>query len=267
MFTGIVEELGELVRRDDTGGDAARIAIRGPLVTSDVRHGDSVSVNGVCLTVVEVAGDVFTADVMGETFRRSALGALRPGDPVNLERAAALGSRLGGHLVQGHVDAVAEIIRREPAEQWETVTFSLPADLARYVVEKGSIAVDGVSLTVASLRDAEFSVGLIPTTLRATTLGRKRVGDPVNLEVDVLAKYVERLLAGRLVPAGPAAAPGVPPGAGTSLAPGTPLELFGAGAPSAPGPVRPGALVGALGAAGAGSGRDEPHPADRGVRS
>ncbi|MEQ4301990.1 riboflavin synthase [Plantactinospora sp. B6F1] len=194
MFTGIVEELGELVRRDETGGDSALVAIRGPVVTSDARHGESISVNGVCLTVVEVDGDTFTADVMGETFRRTSLGVLRPGDPVNLERAATLGSRLGGHLVQGHVDGVAEIVGREPAEQWETVTFSLPADLARYVVEKGSITVDGVSLTVAALTGQTFAVGLIPTTLAATTLGRKGVGEPVNLEVDVLAKYVERLL-------------------------------------------------------------------------
>ncbi|MEO3745818.1 riboflavin synthase [Plantactinospora sp. B5E13] len=194
MFTGIVEELGELVRRTDTGGDSALVAIRGPLVVSDARHGDSISVNGVCLTVVDVEGDVFTADVMGETFRRTALGALRPGDPVNLERAATLGSRLGGHLVQGHVDGVAAIVRREPAEQWETVTFTLPAGLARYVVEKGSITVDGISLTVAALDAETFSVGLIPTTLKATTLGAKQVGEPVNLEVDVLAKYVERLL-------------------------------------------------------------------------
>jgi riboflavin synthase len=200
MFTGIVEELGELVRRVETGADSTRIAVRGPLVTSDARHGESISVNGVCLTVVEVDGDVFTADVMGETLRRTALGALRPGDAVNLERAATLGSRIGGHLVQGHVDGVAEIVRREPAERWELVTFTLPAELARYVVEKGSITVDGVSLTVAGLGAGTFTVGLIPTTLATTTLGRKGVGEPVNLEVDVLAKYVERLLAagGRL---------------------------------------------------------------------
>jgi riboflavin synthase len=200
MFTGIVEELGELVQRVETGGDSALITVRGPLVASDARHGDSIAVNGVCLTVVDVDGEVFTADVMGETLRRTALGALRPGDPVNLERAATLGSRLGGHLVQGHVDGVAEIVRREPAERWETVTFSLPAGLARYVVEKGSVTVDGVSLTVAGLGAQTFTVGLIPTTLAATTLGRKGVGAPVNLEVDVLAKYVERLLAtgGRL---------------------------------------------------------------------
>ncbi|PWR08463.1 riboflavin synthase [Micromonospora acroterricola] len=198
MFTGIVEELGEVVRVTATAGDSALVAVRGPLVTSDARHGDSIAVNGVCLTVVEAADGVFTADVMGETLRRSALGALRPGDPVNLERAAALGSRLGGHLVQGHVDGVGELISREPAEQWETVRFRLPAALSRYVVEKGSITIDGVSLTVAEVGADEFAVGLIPTTLKLTTLGAKGVGDPVNLEVDVLAKYVERLLGARL---------------------------------------------------------------------
>ncbi|WP_406081570.1 riboflavin synthase [Micromonospora sp. NBC_00858] len=205
MFTGIVEELGEIVRVTATAGDSALVAVRGPLVTSDARHGDSIAVNGVCLTVVEVADGTFTADVMGETLRRSALGALRPGDPVNLERAAALGSRLGGHLVQGHVDGVGELISREPAEQWETVRFRLPAALSRYVVEKGSITIDGVSLTVAEVGADQFAVGLIPTTLKLTTLGAKGVGDPVNLEVDVLAKYVERLLGARLAdgPTGP----------------------------------------------------------------
>ncbi|MET7708544.1 riboflavin synthase [Micromonospora sp. NPDC005413] len=198
MFTGIVEELGEIVQVTPTAGDSALVAVRGPLVTSDARHGDSIAVNGVCLTVVEVADGTFTADVMGETLRRSALGALRPGDPVNLERAAALGSRLGGHLVQGHVDGVGELISREPAEQWETVRFRLPAALARYVVEKGSITIDGVSLTVAEVGTDQFAVGLIPTTLKLTTLGAKGVGDPVNLEVDVVAKYVERLLGARL---------------------------------------------------------------------
>ncbi|NJC13275.1 riboflavin synthase [Micromonospora profundi] len=201
MFTGIVEELGEIVGVTPTADDSALVAVRGPLVTSDARHGDSIAVNGVCLTVVEAADGVFTADVMGETLRRSALGALRAGDPVNLERAAALGSRLGGHLVQGHVDGVGEVISREPAEQWETVRFRLPASLARYVVEKGSITIDGVSLTVAEVGADEFAVGLIPTTLKLTTLGAKGVGDPVNLEVDVVAKYVERLLGARLTDA------------------------------------------------------------------
>jgi riboflavin synthase len=194
MFTGIVEELGEVVALTDDGGDSAVVAVRGPVVTSDARHGDSISVNGVCLTVIDNTDGVFTADVMGETLKRSSLGALRPGSPVNLERAATLGTRLGGHLVQGHVDGVGRILAREPAEQWEVLRFSLPAELARYVVEKGSITVDGVSLTVMEVTDDAFAVGLIPTTLKLTVLGHKQVGDPVNLEVDVVAKYVERLL-------------------------------------------------------------------------
>jgi riboflavin synthase len=197
MFTGIVEELGEVIRLTDTGGDSAVLAVRGPLVASDARHGDSIAVNGVCLTVLEVDGEVFTADVMGETLRRSSLGALRAGDPVNLERAATLSTRLGGHLVEGHVDSVGRIVGREPAEQWELVRFSFPADLGRYVVEKGSITVDGVSLTVAEASDDTFAVGLIPTTLKLTTLGHKQPGDPVNLEVDVIAKYVEKLIQAR----------------------------------------------------------------------
>jgi riboflavin synthase len=197
MFTGIIEELGELVSWSDTAGDSARVGIRGRLVTEDAKHGDSIAVNGVCLTVVDVTDGVFTADVMGETLKRTALGATRVGEPVNLERAATLQTRLGGHLVQGHVDAVAEIVAREPSVEWETVWFSLPEPVARYVVEKGSITVDGISLTVAGVGPATFAVGLIPTTLALTTLGRKAVGDPVNLEVDVVAKYVERLLEGR----------------------------------------------------------------------
>ena len=199
MFTGIVEELGEVVRLTDSGGDAAVLAVRGPLVTSDARHGDSISVNGVCLTVIDNVDGVFTADVMGETLRRSSLGALEVGSQVNLERAAALGSRLGGHLVQGHVDGVARIVSREPAEHWEVVRFSLPPELARYVVEKGSITVDGVSLTVMAVDDETFSVGLIPTTSKLTVLGVKDAGDPVNLEVDVIAKYVEKMLGSRNV--------------------------------------------------------------------
>lgn len=196
MFTGIVEELGEVIHIAETAEDSAMVTINGPLVVADARPGDSIAVNGVCLTVVELAGGAFTADVMGETLRRSALGALRPGDPVNLERAATLGSRLGGHLVQGHVDGVGELLAREPAARWETVRFRLPTDLNRYVVTKGSITVDGVSLTVANIGPDWFEVGLIPTTLRMTTLGSRSVGDVVNFEVDVLAKYVERLLGG-----------------------------------------------------------------------
>jgi riboflavin synthase len=197
MFTGIVEELGEVVRLTDTGGDSAIIAVRGPVVTSDARHGDSISVNGVCLTVIDNVDGVFTADVMGESLRRTALAALRPGSPVNLERAATVGSRLGGHLVQGHVDGVGRIVAREPATEWEVLTFSLPPELAKYVVEKGSITVDGVSLTVMAVTADTFSVGLIPTTLKLTVLGAKAVDDPVNLEVDVIAKYVEKMLGGR----------------------------------------------------------------------
>jgi riboflavin synthase len=199
MFTGIVEELGEVVRLTDSGGDSAVIAVRGPVVTSDARPGDSIAVNGVCLTVLDHAGGVFTADVMGETLRRSSLGALRPGSPVNLERAAALGDRLGGHLVQGHVDGVARVAAREPAAEWEVLRCTLPPELSRYVVEKGSITVDGVSLTVMAVTARTFDVGLIPTTLKLTVLGAKAVGDPVNLEVDVVAKYVEKLLGDRRV--------------------------------------------------------------------
>ncbi|MCA2217533.1 riboflavin synthase [Jidongwangia harbinensis] len=197
MFTGIVEELGEVVRLTDVGGDSAVLAVHGPLVASDARHGDSISVNGVCLTVIDNVDGVFTADVMGETLRRSSLGVLRPGSAVNLERAATVGGRLGGHLVQGHVDGVSKIVAREPADDWEVLTFALPADLARYVVEKGSITVDGVSLTVMAVSDDTFRVGLIPTTLKLTVLGGKAVGDPVNLEVDIIAKYVEKMLGER----------------------------------------------------------------------
>jgi riboflavin synthase len=197
MFTGIVEELGEVTSLIDAGGDSAVIGVRGPLVTSDARHGDSISVNGVCLTVIDNENGVFTADVMGETLRRSSLGALKVGSQVNLERAALAGSRLGGHLVQGHVDGVGVVVSRDPADEWEVLRFSLPESLRKYVVEKGSITVDGVSLTVMAVDDESFSVGLIPTTLKMTVLGSKAVGDPVNLEVDVIAKYVEKMLGAR----------------------------------------------------------------------
>ncbi|MFF0813874.1 riboflavin synthase [Rhodococcus sp. NPDC003318] len=200
MFTGIVEELGEIVAKEDLA-DAARFTVRGPLVTSDAGHGDSIAVNGVCLTVVDVLdGEAFTADVMAETLNRSSLGALVVGSRVNLERAAALNSRLGGHLVQGHVDGTGTIISRSPSENWEVVRISLPASISRYVVEKGSITVDGVSLTVSALggdaQDGEwFEISLIPTTLALTVLGTATPGTVVNLEVDVIAKYVERLQA------------------------------------------------------------------------
>ena len=197
MFTGIVEELGEVTGRDPLA-DAARLVIRGPVVTADAGHGDSIAVNGVCLTVVEVQPDgQFTADVMAETLNRSNLGELRVGSPVNLERAAAVNSRLGGHIVQGHVDGTGEVVARTPSEHWEVVRIEVPAAVARYIVEKGSITVDGISLTVSGLgaepRDW-FEVSLIPTTRELTTLGRAPVGTKVNLEVDVIAKYVERLL-------------------------------------------------------------------------
>ena len=208
MFTGIVEELGQVVGTEDLG-DSARLTIQGPLVTSDARHGDSIAVNGVCLTVVDVLPEGrFTADVMAETLRRSSLAAATVGAPVNLERAAAVNSRLGGHIVQGHVDGTGQVISRTPSQHWEVVRIALPAALSRYVVEKGSITVDGVSLTVSGLgtdeplgRRAEgsdwFEVSLIPTTLGLTTLGHAAPGTPVNLEVDVIAKYVERLLSAR----------------------------------------------------------------------
>ncbi|MTB70885.1 riboflavin synthase [Arsenicicoccus cauae] len=195
MFTGIVEELGS-VESVELGADSAVLTVRGPLVVSDATHGASIAVNGVCLTVVEHDGTTFRVDVMRETLDRSSLGALQAGSPVNLERAMAAGGRFGGHVVQGHVDGTATIVSREPGDRWEVVTFSLPTELSRYVVHKGSITVDGISLTVSAVDDMTFAVSLIPTTLELTTLGRKQVGDPVNLEVDVIAKYVERLLAG-----------------------------------------------------------------------
>lgn len=193
MFTGIVEELGTVV--DVVGGaESAQLTLDGPLVTQDATHGASIAVNGVCLTVVEHGAGRFSVDVMAETLARSSLGSLRAGDRVNLERAMAASSRFGGHIVQGHVDGTATIVERTPGDRWEVVRFTLPSPLARYVVEKGSITVDGVSLTVSALDDDTFSVSLIPTTLALTTLGHKGVGDVVNLEVDVLAKYVERLI-------------------------------------------------------------------------
>lgn len=197
MFTGIVEELGEVTARDVLA-DAARLTIRGAVVTADAGHGDSIAVNGVCLTVAELLPDGrFSADVMGETLNRSNLGALQVGSRVNLERAAAVNSRLGGHIVQGHVDGTGRIVARTPSEHWEVVRIEVPPEVARYVVEKGSITVAGVSLTVSGLggepRDW-FEVSLIPTTRELTTLGGAPVGTQVNLEVDVIAKYVERLM-------------------------------------------------------------------------
>ena len=205
MFTGIVEEVGTLAAREDSS-DAAVLRIRARRVLEDVSLGDSISVNGVCLTVTGVEPDgeasVWSTDVMAETLRRSSLGGLADGDPVNLERAVSAGGRLGGHVVQGHVDGVGTVVSRSPSEHWDVVRVGLPPGLARYVVEKGSITVDGVSLTVSALSAADdpepwFEVSLIPATLRETTLGGRAPGDPVNLEVDVIAKYVERLLGAR----------------------------------------------------------------------
>jgi riboflavin synthase len=202
VFTGIVEELGEVVALEELA-DAARLVVRGPLVTSDAKHGDSIAVNGVCLTVVDAADGTFSADVMRETLQRSSLGALAVGSPVNLERAVRLSDRLGGHLVQGHVDGTGELVSRTPSENWTVVRITLPEELERYVVEKGSITVDGISLTVSLVGTGFFEVSLIPTTLGLTTLGTKGPGDPVNLEVDITAKYVEKLLAWERARGGP----------------------------------------------------------------
>ncbi len=193
MFTGIVEELGQVVALEHRPGSAV-LTVLGPTVSSDATHGASVAVNGVCLTVVEPQAETLRFDVMAETLHHSSLGALAVGDPVNLERAMAATGRLGGHIVQGHTDGIAHLLQRTPGDHSEVVRFTLPAAVARYVVQKGSITVDGVSLTVSEVADEFFEVSLIPTTLALTTLGRKNVGDAVNLEVDVVAKYVERLL-------------------------------------------------------------------------
>jgi riboflavin synthase len=209
VFTGIVEDLGE-VEDVDQQGDFAIIYIRSSVVTSDARIGDSICVSGVCLTVTALIGGNgpadgapdgtpprgFTADVMGETLRHSSLKSLSPGTPVNLERSVRLEDRLGGHLVQGHTDGTGTIQSRVSHTDWDVVRISLPADLARYVVHKGSITVDGISLTVSSIEDEWFEVSLIPETLKRTTLGAKQPGDEVNIEVDVIAKYVEKLTGG-----------------------------------------------------------------------
>ena len=212
MFTGIVEELGRVVRLE-TVEDSARLTVEAPTVTQDVNLGDSVSVNGCCLTVTAVHGSTFTADLMAETLTRTTLGSQAPGDPVNLERALRATDRLGGHIVQGHVDATAEVLDRSHGEHWDLLRVGLPQEIARYVAIKGSVALDGVSLTVVDVEDAQhdapdasptpgagasLSVGLIPETLRRTTLGTRRPGERVNLEVDVMAKYAERLLGARL---------------------------------------------------------------------
>ncbi len=194
MFTGIVEELGT-VEAVEEQEDALRLSIRAGTVLEGTGLGDSISVNGCCLTVAATADGVWTADVMQETLDKTSLRGVRPGDRVNLERAVTADKRLGGHIVQGHVDGVGEIRRREPSEHWEVVEISLPDGLGRYLVDKGSITVDGVSLTVVEAGDDSFTVSLIPETLARTTLGFRQAGDRVNLEADVLAKHVEKLLA------------------------------------------------------------------------
>jgi riboflavin synthase len=193
MFTGIVEELGTVAGVEDQG-DAIRLTVHSPHVLADAGLGDSISVNGCCLTVAERDGDTWTADVMQETLDKTSLAGVQPGDRVNLERAVTPQTRLGGHIVQGHVDGVGTIVSRTPSEHWEVVEVSLPAELSRYLVDKGSVTVDGVSLTVVESGEDRFTVSLIPETLARTTLGSRVAGDRVNLEVDVLAKHVERLL-------------------------------------------------------------------------
>jgi len=196
MFTGIIEELGR-VKAIEQQSDAVRLTIEGPLVTSDAHRGDSISVCGTCLTVIEFGNGEFTADVMKETLDKTSLSSIKVGDPVNLERAMTAETRFGGHVVQGHVDGVGEIISRNPSENWEWLRISIPRELMKYVVYKGSITLDGVSLTVNELGEDYVGVSLIPETLAVTTLGSKAVGDKVNVEADVMAKHIERLLEAR----------------------------------------------------------------------
>jgi len=200
VFTGIIEELGR-VERWERQGDSGRLRIRGPRAVADAGHGDSISVNGVCLTVVERDAETFTVDVMAQTLTMSTVGSLESGDPVNLERAAQVGDRLGGHIVQGHIDGTARLLRVTPGDAWRVLRFSLPDDLAPLVVDKGSIAVSGVSLTVSGISTPDagpgaawFEVSLIPETLTATTLGTIEIGDTVNIETDILARHVRRML-------------------------------------------------------------------------
>lgn len=197
MFTGLIEEVGA-VRSIDARRDGGSLTVDATIVTEDARLGDSIAVNGVCLTVTDLPDGGFTVEMMGETLARTALADLAAGAPVNLERAMRSGDRFGGHMVQGHVDGVGEILAIEPFEEWTTVTYALPAELAAYVVEKGSITVDGTSLTVTAASADRFSVGLIPHTMAVTIHGDRAVGDRVNLEVDIIAKYVERQVAAHL---------------------------------------------------------------------
>ncbi len=196
MFTGIIEELGH-VSAIEPQGDAMRLTIEGPLVVSDVKRGDSIAVSGTCLTAIEFDKHSFTADVMQETLNKTALGSLKVGDVVNLERAMTSATRFGGHVVQGHVDGVGEIINREKSEHWEWLRVRIPAEVMKYIVLKGSVTIDGVSLTVNEVGDDHIGLSLIPETLALTTLGRKQSGDKVNVEADVMAKHIERLLEAR----------------------------------------------------------------------
>jgi len=196
MFTGIIQAIGKVETRQDRGGDARLRVATGKLDLSDVALGDSIAVSGVCLTAVELTGDGFWADVSGETLSRTTLGALRPGDPVNLEKALTPTTRLGGHLVSGHVDGVGRVAERRPEARSVRFVIEAPRELARYIAEKGSIAVDGVSLTVNRVDGARFDLNIVPHTLAETTLDRFAPGRPVNLEVDVIARYLERLLLG-----------------------------------------------------------------------
>ena len=193
MFTGIIEQVGTISAVEPLG-DSVRLTIDAPAILDGVALGDSIAVNGVCLTVAEHTATTFTADCMQETLDRSNLGELRVGSPVNLERAALVNARLDGHIVQGHVDATTTLTSRKSSEHWDVLRFALLPTLARYIVEKGSIAINGTSLTVSALGDDYFEVSLIPITLRDTIFGKLAVGGTVNLEVDVLAKYVERNL-------------------------------------------------------------------------
>jgi riboflavin synthase len=196
MFTGIIEELGT-VASVEVLPDSIRLGIKGDLVRQDLSQGESISVNGVCLTAAEITSDGFIADVMMETLNRSSLSGISKGESVNLERAMSGAGRFGGHVVQGHVDGVAEIISREPSANWEIVKVKIPAELSKYVVHKGSITFDGVSLTVNDISNNTVSLSLIPETLRLTTLGTKRVGDKLNVEADILAKHIEKLIEAR----------------------------------------------------------------------
>ena len=193
MFTGIIEEMGDVLAWEPSA-DASRITVRGPLAVSDAKHGDSISVSGVCLTVIDQGADWFTADVMAQTIAMSTLKSPQPGSRVNLERAAQVGDRLGGHIVQGHIDGTSELLSLTDGEAWRVLRFSLPAELAHLVANKGSIAIDGISLTVSAVGDDWFEVSLIPETLTATTLGARRVGEHVNIETYIVARHVERML-------------------------------------------------------------------------